>query len=57
MHIEISGAGLAGLTAATAFAQRGHSVTIHEKDSALREIGAGIFVWENALRVLTDALG
>ncbi|WGL51683.1 NAD(P)/FAD-dependent oxidoreductase [Nocardioides sp. BP30] len=53
-HVEIAGAGLAGLTAATALAQRGWSVRVHERGSALREIGAGIYLWENALRALED---
>ncbi|PZQ83091.1 MAG: FAD-dependent monooxygenase [Ancylobacter novellus] len=56
MHVEIAGGGIGGLTAATAFARRGHSVTVHEINSELREIGAGLFVWENALRAL-EALG
>lgn len=56
MHIEIAGGGIAGLTAATAFAQRGHSVAVHERSPELREIGAGIFMWENALRAL-EAIG
>lgn len=49
---EIAGAGLAGMTAAAVLAQRGWKVRVHEKGPALREIGAGIFLWENALRVL-----
>jgi 2-polyprenyl-6-methoxyphenol hydroxylase-like FAD-dependent oxidoreductase len=51
-HAEVAGGGLAGLTVATALAQRGWSVRLHERGRELREIGAGIFVWENALRVL-----
>jgi len=53
-HIEIAGAGLGGLTAATALAGRGWSVRVHEKARELREIGAGIYLWENALRALED---
>lgn len=56
MHVEIAGGGIGGLTAAAALAQRGHSVTVHERNAELREIGAGLFVWENALRTL-EALG
>src|SRR5882724_12326270 len=56
MHAEIAGAGLAGLTAATALARTGWTVRVHERDGDLREIGAGIFMWENALRVL-EAIG
>ncbi|MGZ4601911.1 MAG: FAD-dependent oxidoreductase, partial [Oryzihumus sp.] len=53
-HAEVAGAGLAGLTLATALAQRGWSVRVHERGSELREIGAGIYLWENALRALED---
>ena len=56
MHVEIAGAGFAGLTAAIALRQRGWSVRVHEKEAELRAFGAGIFVWENGLRVL-HALG
>jgi len=51
-HAEISGAGYAGLTAAVALAQRGWSVRLHEKRHTLGSFGAGIVMWENALRVL-----
>lgn len=51
-HAEIAGAGFAGLVAAIALAQRGWSVRVHEKGEALRAFGAGIFIWENGLRVL-----
>lgn len=56
MHVEIAGAGLAGLTAAAAFGKAGCSVRVHEKGSMLREIGAGIYLWENGLRAL-EAVG
>jgi 2-methyl-3-hydroxypyridine 5-carboxylic acid dioxygenase len=52
MHAEIAGAGFAGLTAAIALEHRGWSVRVHEKESELRAFGAGIFIWENGLRVL-----
>lgn len=55
-HAEVAGAGFAGLTAATALAQRGWSVRVHEKAEELREQGAGIVLWHNGLKVL-DALG
>jgi 2-methyl-3-hydroxypyridine 5-carboxylic acid dioxygenase len=51
-HAEIAGAGFAGLTAAIAFRQCGWSVRIHEASRELRALGAGIFIWENGLRVL-----
>src|SRR5262245_40665187 len=55
-HVEIIGAGFAGLTAACAFAQRGWSVRVHERADALRTTGAGIYIYENGLRVL-EAVG
>ena len=51
-HAEIAGAGFAGLTAACALAQRGWSVRVHERADALRTTGAGIYIYENGLRVL-----
>jgi 2-polyprenyl-6-methoxyphenol hydroxylase-like FAD-dependent oxidoreductase len=55
-HVEIAGAGLSGLAAAAAFARAGWNVRVHERGDQLREIGAGIFMWENGLRVL-EAIG
>jgi 2-polyprenyl-6-methoxyphenol hydroxylase-like FAD-dependent oxidoreductase len=55
-HAEIAGAGFAGLTAACALAQRGWSVRVHERGERLRTTGAGIYVYENGLRVL-EAVG
>ncbi|HUE45846.1 MAG TPA: NAD(P)/FAD-dependent oxidoreductase [Aestuariivirgaceae bacterium] len=51
-HAEIAGAGFAGLTAAIALRQRGWTVRVHEASPVLRAFGAGIFIWENGLRVL-----
>ncbi|HEX2889489.1 NAD(P)/FAD-dependent oxidoreductase [Vineibacter terrae] len=51
-HAEISGAGIAGLAAAIALAKRGWSVCVHERSAALRPEGAGIYIWDNGLRVL-----
>lgn len=55
-HAEIAGAGLGGLAAAIALAQKGWSVRVHERADDLRMFGAGIWLWENGLRSL-DALG
>ncbi|WP_183192905.1 FAD-dependent oxidoreductase [Brevibacillus nitrificans] len=52
--IIISGAGLSGLTLGTALAQRGFDVQILERSPELREIGAGLYTWENGLKVLEE---
>lgn len=54
--VEIAGGGIAGLTTGLAFARKGWRVRVHEQDDTLRILGAGIYIWENGLRVL-DALG
>ena len=54
-HAEIAGGGYAGLTMAMLLAQRGWTVTVHERSDAVREIGAGIFLHNNGLLVLEEA--
>ncbi|CAG8948678.1 hypothetical protein HYFRA_00001798 [Hymenoscyphus fraxineus] len=49
--VAIIGAGLAGLATAVAIGQSGHEVTVFEKSSELKEIGAGINVPSNATRL------
>lgn len=49
---EIAGAGLGGLTAGIALAQRGWRVRVHESASELRDIGVGTSIWSNGQRVL-----
>jgi len=56
MRILIAGAGIAGLAAALALARKGHDVRIIEHAPALEEVGAGLQLGPNAMRVL-DALG
>ena len=51
-HAEIAGAGFAGMTLATALCQRGWTARVHESSPELRALGAGIYIWENGLRVL-----
>jgi salicylate hydroxylase len=50
--ILIAGAGIAGLTAALAFAARGFSVQLFERSAQLREVGAGLQLSPNATRIL-----
>lgn len=50
--ILIAGAGIAGLTASLALAQRGFRVIIAEKAAELTEVGAGIQLSPNATRIL-----
>jgi salicylate hydroxylase len=56
MDILIVGAGLGGLTAAATLLQRGHRVRVLEQAAQLGEVGAGIQMSANAIKVL-DALG
>lgn len=51
-HAEIAGAGIGGLALAAALAQRGWSVTVHERAAELRELGVGIGLWGNGQEVL-----
>lgn len=55
-RIGIAGGGIAGMTAATAFAQRGAEVHVFEQAPALREVGAGLQITPNGARPL-EALG
>jgi 2-polyprenyl-6-methoxyphenol hydroxylase-like FAD-dependent oxidoreductase len=52
----IIGAGMGGLTAAIALAQKGIETTVYEQASELKEVGAGIWVAPNGLKVF-DKLG
>lgn len=53
---EIAGGGICALTTAAALAHRGWKVRVHERNSEIREAGAGIYIWGNGLRVL-EAVG
>lgn len=55
-EVTVLGAGVAGLTAALALAQRGFAVTVLEQADAIREVGAGLQISPNAAVVL-EALG
>jgi 2-polyprenyl-6-methoxyphenol hydroxylase-like FAD-dependent oxidoreductase len=55
-RVAVVGAGLGGLAAAIALRQRGFEVTVYEQAFELGEIGAGIQLSPNAMRVLM-ALG
>src|SRR5438045_7906516 len=51
-RILIVGAGIGGLTAAIALRQAGMAVQVFERAAELKEIGAGIGLSANAMRVL-----
>jgi salicylate hydroxylase len=56
VDIAIIGAGLGGLAAAAALLQQGHRVRVYEQAAQLGEVGAGIQMSANAMKVL-DRLG
>ncbi len=53
-HILIAGGGIGGLTAALALLKRGFDVDVYEQASELREVGAGVQLSANGVRVLHE---
>jgi salicylate hydroxylase len=53
-HVIIVGAGIGGLSAALAFAKFGIQVTVCEKAASFGEVGAGLQISPNALKVLRE---
>jgi len=51
-RVAIVGGGIGGLTAALALSQAGIEVSVHEAAAELKEIGAGVALHANAMRVL-----
>jgi FAD-dependent urate hydroxylase len=51
-HIVIAGAGIGGLCTAIALQRNGFKVTVYEQAEKLTQAGAGLTLWENAMRVL-----
>jgi salicylate hydroxylase len=54
MRILIIGAGIAGLSAALALVRGGHHVSVLERADGLHEVGAGLQLGPNAMRVLAQ---
>lgn len=52
MRAIVIGSGISGLSAAIALREVGIEVALYERTSELREVGAGISLWANALRAL-----
>jgi salicylate hydroxylase len=56
LRVAIIGAGIGGLAAAVALRQRGFEVALYERATQLQEIGAGLQIGPNSIKVLR-ALG
>ncbi|MFC3340597.1 FAD-dependent oxidoreductase [Paracandidimonas soli] len=52
--VEIAGGGIGGLAMGAMLARDGWKVRIHERDDAVREVGAGIYIKNNSIEVLED---
>src|SRR5215208_5546698 len=52
MRVLIAGAGIGGLTAALALRQAGFDAHVYEQARILREVGAGVAISPNAVKVL-----
>src|SRR5207249_1810892 len=53
VRVIVIGSGIAGLSAAVALRRVGLDVAVYERAPELREVGAGISLWANALRTLS----
>jgi salicylate hydroxylase len=54
MHVIIAGAGIAGLTVSLALAEKGWRVSLVERTEQLSEVGAGLQLGANAVRILSE---
>lgn len=54
MRAIVIGSGIGGLSCALGLRKVGIDVTVYERASELREVGAGIMLWANALRALRE---
>ena len=54
ISVGIIGGGIGGVTAAVALRHLGIDATVYEKAGKLREMGAGMVLWANATRVLSE---
>ena len=52
MRVIIIGGGIGGLTTAVALRRKGIEAEVYEKSPELREVGAGISLWPNAVKAL-----
>ena len=52
MTVGVVGGGIGGLTLAAALQPRGFDVVVFERQSDVRDTGAGISLWPNALAAL-----
>jgi len=53
-QILVAGAGIGGLTAALCLLRQGFEVNIYEQASELKEVGAGLWLSENGVRILNE---
>jgi 2-polyprenyl-6-methoxyphenol hydroxylase-like FAD-dependent oxidoreductase len=54
LNIGIIGGGIGGVAAAVALHRVGIAVTVYERATEFREVGAGMMLWPNATRVLKE---
>jgi 2-polyprenyl-6-methoxyphenol hydroxylase-like FAD-dependent oxidoreductase len=55
-HAEIAGGGISGLALAAMLARSGWSVTVHERNTEIREVGSGLVVHQSSA-VIFEQLG
>lgn len=53
-HAEIAGGGIGGLTVATLLAHEGWTVTVHERNDTIREVGSGLVIHQSSAVVFEE---
>jgi 2-polyprenyl-6-methoxyphenol hydroxylase-like FAD-dependent oxidoreductase len=54
MHAVVVGAGIGGLATAVALRRVNFDVTVIERSAEIREVGAGLSIWSNAVKALRE---